>query len=240
MEGATKYAYLVRKFNVKQGNLDFANARGVGLEDSEWIPIPHQGGAWRDVPWTIGNHGDYNLDENTLESDVLDIDFANKTITVPWGIRRGDDIMHHMVMKPGIGWVYELSPAKEDSLSFAAATGDKITIYVCGSDLDKATFDIIVSDPEPGANMVVPISNEDPMGNWRGDNESGIGTIESGILDWPRVTRNESGIDTIWGARGGIPYTTRVDSLLKRLDKPENATWEIVYSGNAKSRFIGR
>jgi len=234
LEGATKYAYLVRRFNVKQGNLDFANTKGVGLDDSEWIPIPRIGGAWRDIPWTVGNHGDYNLDETTLESDVFDIDFANKTITVPWGTRRGDDIMHNMVEKPGIGWIYEMSPAKEDSLSFAASTGDKITIYVCGNDLDKETFDIIVSDPKPSANIVVPMSNEDPLGNWRGNNDADISDVEAGILDWPRVTQNESGIDTIWGAMGGIPYATRIDSLLKRLDKPEKASWEIVYSGMPK------
>lgn len=234
INGATKYAYLVRRFNVKEGNIDFANARGIGLDDSEWIPIPREGETWRDVLWTTGNHGDYNLDANTLESDVLDINFANKTITVPWGIRRGDDIMRHMVEKPGIGWNYLMAPAKEDSLSFAAATGDKIIIYVCGNDLDKATFDIIVSDPVPGANVVVPKSNEDPLGIWRGNSESGVTDIQAGILAWPRVTRHESGMDTIWGTRGGIPYATRIDSLLERLDKPENASWEIVYSGMPK------
>ena len=38
--GATGNSILVRKYSVKNGNIDFANARGVGLDDSEWIPIP--------------------------------------------------------------------------------------------------------------------------------------------------------------------------------------------------------
>jgi len=74
--GATGTAILVRKYKVKTGNLDFANARGVGADDSEWIPWqwPHAAppanngwGQWRDMVWTFANHGDYKLDENTLE-----------------------------------------------------------------------------------------------------------------------------------------------------------------------------
>ena len=97
---ATMLCYLVRKYNVQQGNLDFANARGVGNDDSEWIPIPIQGEVWRKVLWTTGNHVNAVLDENTLESDILDIDFAAKTITVPWGVRRADDIMNFIKPNP--------------------------------------------------------------------------------------------------------------------------------------------
>jgi hypothetical protein len=225
---ATGNSVLVRRFNVKKGNLNFAEARGVGLDDSEWIPIPMHGGEWRSPMWTMGNHGDYNLDENTLISDVIDVDFANKTLTVPWGVRRGDDIMNYFEKKPGVGWEYILAP-DADSLTWAAQTGDQLLIYVCGNDLDFQAFDIVVQDPAANANMVVPVTNEDPIGNWRG-------TISNGYLDYPRVTQHESGNDTIWGSRGGIPYSTRVDTLLlDRLEKPSNAEWEIVYaSGVAK------
>mgnify|MGYP006287775369 CR=1 FL=1 len=225
---ATGNSYLIRRHNVTKGNLDFANARGTGLDDSEWIPIPLpvvNGGAWRSAPWTIGNHGDYNLDATTLESDDIVVDFDSKTLTVPWGVRRGDDIMNHFTEKPGIGWEYIVGP--EDSLSWAVHTGDQLVIYVCGNDLDKATFDIIAADPGPEANIVVPVTNQDPDGDWRE-------AIESGILSWPRITQHESGMDTIYGFRGGIPYATRVDTLQERTEKPSNAEWEIVYAGEAK------
>jgi hypothetical protein len=91
--------------------------------------------------WTFGNHGDYKLDENTLESDIADVDFANKTITVPWGTRRGDGVMHLMKKKPGLAWIHELNPNLEDSLSFAAHTGDKLKLTVFGSEGYNATFD---------------------------------------------------------------------------------------------------
>lgn len=228
VEKATGNSYLIRRASVKKGNLDFAGARGIGLEDSEWIPIPIHGGSWRLAPWTIGNQGDYNLDASTLESDEITVDFDNKILTVPWGVRRGDDIMSYFTKKPGIGWEYVVGPTSvEDSLSFAAKTGDQLIIYVCGNDLDIATFDIVVAEPLADANIVVPVSNKDPNGDWRDD-------IENGILGWPRVTQLESGMDTIWGIRGGIPYATRVDSLMERLEKPSNAEWDIVYAGDEK------
>ena len=48
-------------------------------------------------------------------------------------------------------------------------------------------------------------------------------------LDWPWVTQHESGIDTITGTLFGIPYATRTDSLLERLEKASNATWNFDY-----------
>lgn len=218
--GATGNSILVRKYNVTEGNLEFV--RGVGAEDSEWMPVPAVGGAWRDVFWTLGNHGDYNLDATTLESDVLSIDFDGKSITVPWGTRSNDDIMHHITRKPGVAWKYDYAPVYEDSLYMSARNGDQLSIMVCGNDLDMAAFDIVVLDPETSANIVVPMYQPDPEGNWRE-------LINEGEIEWPRVTRDESGTDTITGARMGIPYATRVDSLLKYLEKAPNADWEIVW-----------
>ena len=235
VRGATFTAHLIRKFSVKTGNLDFANAKGVGSEDSEWIAIPIQGGpsiyntAFRKALWTAGNHVNAQLDENTLESDVIDVDFANKTLTVPWGVRRNDDIMNYFVRKPGIGWNYHRAAGTsvDDSLSFAAKTDDKLELWVCGNDMQKVTFEIIVENPTADAKIAVPKLNQDPQGNWR--NNLGVG-----MLTWPRVTQHESGNDTIWGEWGGIPFQTRIDSLVKRLDIPSNASWELITVDGAK------
>jgi hypothetical protein len=225
---ATGNSVLVRRFKVKQGNRNFNQARGVGLDDSEWIPIPFHGNQWRDPMWTVGNHGDYKLDANTLKSNVLAVDFANKTLTVPWGIRRGDDIMNYLETKPGIGWEYVMG-ADADSLTHAVQTGDQLLVYVCGNDLIFTTFKIIAKEPVANANTIVARANEYAPG---GQNTQ----IENGVWDWPRITQNKSGKDSIWGFTGGIPYATRVDTLLERLDKPANASWEIVYaSGTAKA-----
>lgn len=232
--GATGTAVLVRKFKVKQGNVDFANARGVGADDSEWIPWqwPAGWGQWRDAQWTVGNHGDYKLDENTLQSDKADVNFAAKTITVPWGTRRGDGVMRLMKKKPGLGWIYVLNPNYADSLTFAARTGDKLNLTVFGSEGYKATFDIIVAEPTADVKVVVPVTALNyPASSvqwWRNQNQEGI-------LGWPRVTENASGKDSITGTWYGIPYATRVDTLLARLEKPANAKWEIVPANGVAS-----
>jgi hypothetical protein len=228
---ATGNAVLVRKFSVKKGNLDFANARGVGADDSEWIPLAWAEGTsdYRDLWWTVGNHGDYKLDENTLESDVFDVDFANKTITVPWGTRREDGIMRMMKKKPGVAWVYNLNANYGDSLSYAAHTGDVLTVIVCGAEGYKADFDIIVAEPTADVNVIVPrnflsypaTANQ----NWREQTQYGV---PGGWNGWGWVTEHASGPDTITGNMFGLPYATSVDSLLKKLDKPSNAMWEII------------
>jgi hypothetical protein len=230
--GASGNSLLVRKFSVKTGNLDFANARGVGLDDSEWMPVQRPSGynSWRDLWWTVGNHGAYVLDENTLESDVIDVDFAGKTLTVPWGIRRLDDIMRNMVKKPGIAWNYDLNPIREDSLYLSARTGDKLTVYVFGNELQTATFDIIVAEPTADANMVVPMARVNIGSVWVG---GPVRTnTQAGIegFDWPRVTTHASGVDTITGTWHGLPFAMRTDTLAKYLEKPANATWEFVFA----------
>jgi hypothetical protein len=229
---ATGNSLLVRKYNVKTGNLDFANSRGVGLEDSEWLPVQRPDGynSWRDLWWTVGNHGNYVLDENTLVSNVIDVDFTNKTLTVPWGVRRLDDIMRHMVKKPGIAWNYNLNPMREDSLYYSARTGDQLTVYVLGNELQTATFDILVADPTTDANLVVPkarvnIGSVREGGPIRTNTQAGIDGI-----DWPRVTIHDNGLDTITGTWHGIPFAMRTDTLLKYLEKPANSSWEFVFA----------
>jgi len=225
MANATGGAVLIRKFIVKNGNIDFANARGVGEDDSEWIPIWHNGSVWRSAWWTVGNHGNYKLDENTLESEAIDVDFANKTMTVPFGVMRQDDIMNYFKKKPGIAWEYIYNSSTEDSTYQSVRTGDKLKIIVCGERAYTATFDLIAAPADQTANMVIPRDNIDPEGWWRAHLQQGPESLGGG---WPRVTRHGTGLDSIWGIRGGIPYATRIDSLLERLEKAPKANWEIV------------
>lgn len=229
IEEATNRGPVVRKAKIKTGNIDFANARGLGEDDSEWIPLPISGRGWngnwnwREIWWTVGNHGSYVLDENTLESDVIGVDFAGKKLIVPWGIRRMDDIMDHMKKKPGIAWTYDLNPNYEDSLFISAQTGDKLTITVCGDSRQVETFDIVVSPPTADVNIVVPIDHK----------SSGPGPVtgntQAGVLSWPRVTTHAHGNDSISGYYYGIEFALRTDTLLKYLEKPANATWEFVW-----------
>ncbi len=224
---ATRLGPVMRKFAIKNGNLDFFNGKGSHLDDSEWIAIPYQtANTWRDSWWTIGNHGPYVLDENTLESDVINVDFAGKKLTVPWGVRRLDGIMRAMTRKPGIAWHYHLNENQEDSVYQSVKTGDKLEIMVCGNTLYTAIFDIVVSEPANNVNIVVPVAHKNLSLTGTGPIVSGT---QNGILSWPRVTEHSHGTDTITGSGKGLAFELRTDSLLKYLEKPSNATWEFIW-----------
>lgn len=223
---ATVNSVLVRRFDVVRGNATFVP--GVGLDDSEWIPIPlamedESQLPWRSPFWTVGNHGDYNFDENTLKSDVFDVDLGNKTITVPWGTRQYDHFMTQgFEQTPGIGWFYHLSIEKMDSAYVSVRNGDQITIYVCGLDLDMETFDLVLSGPTADANSVIPM--HETMAN--GFYDDGMRGGNSELFN---VTMDAAGMDTITNGLFGIGYATRVDTLLKYLEKAPKASWEIIW-----------
>jgi len=158
---ATNEATLVRKFSVKKGNLDFETGRGQDLLESEWIPIPLQLGHWemmRSLFWTVGNHGDYNIDPATITSATVDIDWDEDIITVPWGVRNDDSIMAEFAKKPGIAWHYAYAPSYEDSAYLSVRNGDILTLYACGNDMDMREFTLQVAEPTEDANWVIPMN----------------------------------------------------------------------------------
>ena len=212
--GATGNTILVRKFVVKEGNVVFD--RGTDLTDSEWIPLQLLGGNWepdRAVFWTVGNHGDYNLDETTFTSPTIDIDWDYNIINVPFGTRRDDSIMNQFVRTPGIAWHYDYVDSKDDSAYVSARNGDVLTVWACGNDRDQRRFIIQRIPPAVDANIVVPKRQQ-------ADGDIWVGSFIPFI-----VTDGVPGMDTI----RNVMYATRVDTLFKYLEKAPNATWEIVW-----------
>lgn len=226
---ATSNSILIRKASVKTGNVDFASARGLDLADSEWIPVPIQSiYQWGPVYWTVGNQAvGAKLDANTLVSKKGDIkvDLTNFTITEPWGIRRNDSIMYQFERRPGLAWTYALSENHADSGYVSARTGDKLKLYICGSEATIQEFNIIVNPPTASDNIVIPknsinYSRKTPAGDYPFGGRYGNAAYGNG---W-RVTSGLA-MDTI----SFLAYATRVDTLFKYLEKPEKATWKIVY-----------
>lgn len=218
---ATKNHILVRKANITKGNMNWDNSRGVDLTDSEWLPIPRLMSVNieddRAVFWTVGNHGDYNLDQTTLvpSSADISINWTDSSITIPWGIRNNDHIMEFFERKPGIAWHYDFSPNREDSAFTSARTGDVLTVYAVGNDLDMAKFDIIVEAPKATDNLVIP------------KNQLNLETGEYVVVRGNpfEVSMGNSLMDTIYQ----IDFGTSVDTLFKYLEKPQNASWEVVF-----------
>jgi hypothetical protein len=226
---ATGRAYEFRQRDVTKGNLNWNVARGNSLESSEWIAItlPDGWDNWRDYWWTVGSHTDRVLDATTLEpkdGENITVDFTGKTITAPWGIRRLDDIMRRMERKEGVAWKHILNGVQEDSLKRSLQTGDRLVVYCIGNTLTLDTFDIVVNDPLESDNIVIPIDHpneEGPITN----------NAQAGKISWPRVTAHGGTgvVDTITGARYGIPFNTRIDTLAKYLEMPPNASFEIEF-----------
>jgi hypothetical protein len=218
VSGATGNSVLVRRFDVKEGNLTFV--RGNDLSESEWIPIPILSDNTYDpdraVFWTVGNHGDYSLDETTLTSSTIDIDWTNNVLTVPYGVRNDDSIMYQFDRVPGLGWHYHYNTgenASADSASVGVRTGDTLSIYAVGEGLDLIHWHIEAAPPTADANWVLPLKARNDDGEY-----PELGTVYE-------VSHMVPGMDTI----SEIPYATRVDSLLLYLEKPANASWEIVW-----------
>jgi hypothetical protein len=236
---ATRLCVLIRNFAVKTGNIDFASGRGLDFFDSEWIPVPildysyeHDISleGWRAVFWTAGNHVDAVLNSQTLESKTgkVQVDLNAGTITVPWGIRNNDSLMHQFKKKPGLAWNYDRIllidsadmnnwAAKEDSSYMSAITGDTLTLYVCGSSPVVKKFGIHVLPPTADDNIVIPKYGFNFKTGFYGP----FPKAYSGML----VTEKVPGMDTI----SRLDFATRVDTLFKYLEKPANASWEIIF-----------
>ena len=211
--------------NQAAAKAQFANNSGLDLTDSEWIPVPNFDVAeeWRAVWWTAGNQLDAKLVAGTLVSKTgkVKVDFSNLdnlTITVPWGVRRLDSLMYQFERTPGLAWKYDYATTVEDSAYNTARTGDKLTVYACGNVATIKEFQIIVEAPTASDNIVIPKNGYDytqkMYSRWVGS--------YSGI----RITDGVKVMDSITH----IDFATRVDTLLKYLEKAPKATWKIVYN----------
>lgn len=212
MPDATANAILVRNYAIKNGNLDWEAARGIDISDSEWFPIPTTG-QWeqgRKEFWTMGNHVNTALNESTLKSNTIDIDWDAMEMTVAWGARNDDSIVNEFDFLPGLAWTYHMSTNKLDSAYTSVRTGDSVTFYGCGEALDIKKFGLTLIPPTASEARVIPKNQKGGDGNWFTPFE---------------VTDGIAGMDTI----SEMGYDTRIDTLYKYLEKPEAASWEIVF-----------
>ncbi len=230
--GATGNRILVRKATVTEGTGDALDSwtliAGVDITDSEWLPLRFPQGGWNPLVkpyWTIGNHGDFTLSTQSIKgkTSATVVDIPNKKITVPWGVRNEFYFLDNFVESPGLAWYYTLSAAKEDSAYASARTNDTITFYAVGNTLQEIKFVINVLPSTDADNIVMP---KIPM---QYNSEQYNGTYVNMGAYCGITTGHE--VDTIMAGNLllGIGYNTRVDSLLKYLEKPTQATWEIQF-----------
>ena len=224
--GATDNCILIRRNSVKTGNLDFNTGRGVDFADSEWIPIPGPGlydfyGAtpWTAVFWTAGNQLNATFDANTLVSKTgkTIADINNNTITVPWGVIKGDSLMFQFKKTPGLAWVYIYSKNAEDSVYLSARTDDTLKVYACGDKVTIKNFAIKVLPATADDNIVIP--------KCAINFQNGHSDTHPRAYGGMRVTNGVSPIDSITN----IAFAIRVDTLYKYLEKAPKASWKIKF-----------
>ncbi len=220
---ATRYYTMVRKATVTTGNMDWNASKGATYEDSEWIIWPNQPGTSRISFTTIKNHGDFHIDVTSAD---VDVDVPNAKMTVPWGIYKGDSILAHLDIGPGMGWGYVEDDDFADSTHTIMQNGDTLIMYAAGNVLEQVNFEIVVLDPAPDQATVYPMRKVVGGGTvWYNFNISQWEWTDADIWVTPYYVTINQGVDTI----GNVPYATRVDSLYKYLEKAPDASWEIVW-----------
>jgi hypothetical protein len=229
VDNANRYHVLVRKANITTGNTNWDLARGTSLIDSEWLPIPYD---WFNNNWnpslftTIGSHGDYSID---FDSETLSIDHDNKTITVPWGCRKGTfgvegthskGLIEEIAFGPGMSyWYNEVA----DSSSSACQTGDELVVYACGNDLEKETYSIIVKAAANDNALALPKRVYSVIeSSWvRGETTM----YPSYFAELYTVSEGVPGMDTI----SRIAFAERIDTLLAYMEIAPEASAELVF-----------
>lgn len=229
---ATNNRILVRKFTVTEGTGDaldsWSQVAGIDIEDSEWLPLRFPHNDWnisqKKEYWTLGNHGNFTLGPHSLvpKTAASVVDFDNKTITVPWGVRQMHYFTDNFEYSPGLAWFYSFSAEQADSAYTSARTNDTITFYAVGNTLQEIKFTIIALPSTNTDNLVVPKVPMITTGTNRGF-YVGAGASYG-------VTAGNA-MDTIMSPNflQGIGFNTRIDSLMKYLEKPTQASWEIVF-----------
>ena len=224
---------LVRKTSITQGSINWDDQRGTTLDNSEWIPLRlkesedygNQGWypkthIYRPYFTTLGNHVDSELSEEYVSSDVIDIDWDNQKMTVPWGIYR-DTIMEEFNLGKSIAWYFTYDSERADSFSNIVQTGDTLALYAVGPELEEMVFEIEQAPAAEDMNLVFPYN--EPY--WNLVQTADVEYYETGFTTPWYVTEDHPVIDSV----GGLPYRVRIDSLFKFLEKAPKASWDIVY-----------
>ncbi len=236
VEEANRTHTFIRKANITQGNLDWNNARGNDLSDSEWLPVLYDPtNVWNPVVFsTVGNHGVFSIE---ISSEKVIINETAGTITVPWGIRKGtwdvtnsrsQGIFDAITFGDGLAWNYE---EHGDTATTACQTGDILNVFAVGNTLINKAYNII--SEAPAANNALAL----PMRVYNSFYQSWLhGTVSGGIaqptdpedrrlLQQFYITENMPGMDTI----GYLPYAVRIDTLLANIEIAPNASIEIIF-----------
>ncbi len=223
---------LVRKFSVKQGETNWRLSKGEDAASSSWMLIPHNDDLGHMPFETEGNHGNFIL---SYSSSVFDLNEGAGTLTVPWGTHKFDSLLKGLNLGPGIAWQYKQNTNFEDSISMICKDGDQLVLYACGNELQSETFTIIVEPPINSDKTVFAKRRIIYPDTEAEDYIPGtLSFVDRYDLPSYQVDEYMHVMDTI----GYVPFATKVDTFLMLLEKPPNASWEIVFKSGEESSEV--
>lgn len=220
---------IVRKTSVKHGNVNWDNSRGTDAVNSEWIVLPVRPNAYVNVndryeqyEWskyftTMGNHGNGTINSTTITSSVYKIDYSELKITVPWGIDRFR-IADNLNLGANLTWLYVNKEGRDETYP-GVVTGDKLKVFATGTNKQEVTFELVAGEANDatkatllGLNNVVKVTYPGFYASVVPDTIYGYGKSGS-----PLYKANP------------LPFSFRVDSLLKYTETASGAMREIVW-----------
>ena len=201
----------IRNPRIKYGTLDFNNARGNDIKDSDWMPVPKTGYNQWAVPYTTtkrhGNLGPFLL--NAKRSDVI-IDKDNKRISLPFGVRR-DSIIREFNLGPNIAYEFQYG---SDSTQHFVMNDDTLIFYHYSDTFAMYKFGLLVA-PKP-----TTFAEVSPL-YYKVVNPPADRPIE--FVNNYTVSQGYA-LDTI----GNVPFATRIDTLLNYL-QVHGSTYEFTF-----------
>ncbi len=214
---------MLRKPSVQTGNMDWSQSRGVDAATSEWIVLPEPSSK-QFAFTTVGHFGDATLKVEAKDPTFIQVDEATKTLSVPAEIYRYDSLSFYFDLAPNMTWSYTLNNSFEDSAKYTVCTGDSITFYAVGNELQSESYRINVLPSKTSLAQVFPTKRLIENFNEAGDSVISRTWSNGAVFG---VTNNLP-VDSITG----VGFATRIDTLYKYLLVPEGAEMEIIYHDN--------
>ncbi len=216
---ATGSHTMVRKTNGFQ-TADWINqSRGISSEDSQWWIVPNAPGT--EVYSSVGNHGDFSISVSAKANTAALVNNTDKTISVPWEALRGEPVTDNYIdFGDGMAWTFVRDTIDGlDSAYTRVQDGDLLEVYAFGDDLEFDTYTFKVL--EPTSDLAIARTKIAKLAN---------GTYANN--GYFNITEGVPGMDSILN----LQYQLRIDTLLKYIEIPTNATAQIIFVDGDDSR----
>jgi hypothetical protein len=193
-------------------------SRGISTEDSQWWVILN--GTGTEVFSTVGNYGDYSISITAKENTTAVVNSDDLTISVPWEALRGESVTDTYIdFGDGMAWTFVRDSLESaDSAFTRVQDGDLLNVYAFGDDVETVTYTFKVLDA--ASDLAIARSKT---------------RVNNGVYAtsaYLNITEDDAVMDSILNNQ----YQLRIDTLLKYIEIPTGASYEIVFIDEDETR----